>query len=150
MRYLLDTGVLLRLRLPNDPQYANVRDAVRKLRAERHELVITAQNAAGFWNVSTRPTAARGGYGLSVGETDRRLKLIERLFQLLPDTPNAYPLWRELVVKRSVCGVQVHDARLTALMEAHAVTHLLTLNPDDFKRYAQITAVTPLAVLSSP
>ncbi len=33
-------------------------------------------------------------------------------------------------------------------MIAHGITHLLTLNPSDFARYPEITAVTPAEVLS--
>jgi hypothetical protein len=44
-------------------------------------------------------------------------------------------------------GVQVHDARLVALMMAHGLSHLLTLNPADFQRYPGITALSPSAVL---
>ena len=36
-----------------------------------------------------------------------------------------------------------HDARLVALMKVHGITHVLTLNPIDFARYAEITAITP-------
>jgi hypothetical protein len=32
---------------------------------------------------------------------------------------------------------------LVALMLAHGLTHLLTLNSADFARYAEITTVTP-------
>jgi predicted nucleic acid-binding protein len=31
-------------------------------------------------------------------------------------------------------GVQVHDARIVAVMNVHGVTHLLTLNGGDFSR----------------
>jgi hypothetical protein len=50
---------------------------------------------------------------------------------------------RRLVFAHSVAGVQVHDARLAAARSVHRVTHLLTLNPDDFKRYTHMTAVYP-------
>jgi len=39
-------------------------------------------------------------------------------------------------------GVQVHDAKLVASMTVYSVTHLLTFNVDDFKRYSGITAIT--------
>ena len=54
-----------------------------------------------------------------------------------------YPEWRLLVVSHSVMGVQVHDARIVAVMNVHAVTHVLTLNGADFSRYAGITCVAP-------
>src|SRR3954447_1714254 len=84
MLVLLDTGILLRLLDPTDPHYGTVRGAVRVLRARGDTLVISAQNVAEFWNVCTRPAAARGGLGLSVAECDRRLRLLERLFPVVP------------------------------------------------------------------
>jgi predicted nucleic acid-binding protein len=48
-----------------------------------------------------------------------------------------------LVIANNVHGVQVHDARLAAIMEAHGITHILTLNENDFRRYTHIHAVNP-------
>jgi hypothetical protein len=46
-----------------------------------------------------------------------QLKRFERFFDLLPDTIEVYKNWRELVVKHSVSGVQVHDAKIAAALE---------------------------------
>src|SRR3954463_2821696 len=127
MLVLLDTGILLRLLEPTDPHHATIRAAIRALRARGDTLVIAAQNTAEFWNVCTRPATARGGLGLAIAETEHRLRLAERLFPVLPDDAAAYPLWRQLVVLHGVMGVQVHDARLVAWMQAHGVSHILTL-----------------------
>jgi hypothetical protein len=87
-------------------------------------LVTAPQNIAEFWNVCTRPATARGGFGLSLEETQRQLRLIERLLRILPESPASYSIWKQLVVRHAVLGVQVHDARLVALMQAHNVTHI--------------------------
>ena len=58
-------------------------------------------------------------------------------------------IWKQLVVRHAVLGVQVHDARLVALMQAHNVTHILTLNPGDFHRYPGITAISPTDLLGA-
>ena len=55
----------------------------------------------------------------------------------------------QLVVAHHVMGIQVHDARLVALMKVHGITHVLTLNPIDFARYAEITAITPHEIVHS-
>jgi predicted nucleic acid-binding protein len=150
MLVLLDTGILLRLLDRADPQHADIRQALRALRTRGEDLVASPQNVAEFWNVCTRPATARGGFGLSVPETDHRVRLLERLFRVLPDSPAAYPLWRQLVVQHGVQGVQVHDARLVAWMQAYGITHLLTLNASDFTRYPSITAWTPQDVQALP
>ena len=143
MRYLLDTGILLRLVNRQSAMHAQIREAVRLLKVQGHETVSTYQNRAEFWNVCTRPETARGGMGLTLDETRRRLRTIERITNLLPDNPDAYFRWRELVTAHDIQGVQVHDAKLVALMSVHGLTHLLTLNARDFTRYGHITAVAP-------
>jgi predicted nucleic acid-binding protein len=80
---------------------------------------------------------------LAVADADRETRAIEKGMVLLPDNEAVYHEWRRLVVAHSVAGVKVHDARLAAAMKVHGVTHLLTLNPDDFARYAHITTVHP-------
>jgi predicted nucleic acid-binding protein len=150
MLVIADTGILLRLLQRTDPQHADVRRAVWTLHGRRHRLATAPQNVAEFWNVCTRPASARGGLGLTVPETDRRARVVERLFRVLADGPAAYTAWRRLVVAHGVLGVQVHDARLAGLMESHGVTLLLTLNPADFARYPGVTALTPAAVITAP
>jgi predicted nucleic acid-binding protein len=65
---------------------------------------------------------------------------------LLPDSLATFQEWRRLVVAHSVKGVEVHDAKLVASMNVHGVTHLLTFNVSDFKRYPGIVAVSPADV----
>lgn len=48
-----------------------------------------------------------------------------------------------MLLSHRVRGVQVHDAHLAAVLEAHGVKHLLTFNTQDFKRYSSLTAVCP-------
>ena len=144
MVYLTDTNVLLGVAHPADSRYPIAQVAVHKLWANAHELQTTSQNFAEFWNVSTRPTD-RNGFGRTPFETNQLLQRLERLFPLLPDSPDVYPVWRRLVVDHRVSGVQVHDARLVATMLVHDVTHILTFNTQDFTRYAPegIIAVDP-------
>ena len=39
--------------------------------------------------------------------------------------------------------MNVHDARLVAAMLVHKLTHILTFNSDDFRRYSEIIVVNP-------
>jgi len=140
MAYLLDTNILLRLVQRSSPAHPSVRAAIRHLRAAGEDLHFAPQNAAEFWNVASRPVA-RNGFGLTPAAVDHMLRLLERLFQILPETPALYPRWRSLVAAAEVSGVQVHDARLVAWMQVHGVTHILTLNPGDFTRYVNTTGI---------
>lgn len=144
MLYLVDTNVLLRFADRSHPLHPLIRTAVRELRQDEHKLQVSSQNCIEFWNVATRPVE-RNGFGLTPPEAERLLQLIERLFPVLPDSSEIYREWRRLVVVFGVSGVQVHDARLVAAMKVNAISHILTLNVEDFKRYISegIMAVAP-------
>lgn len=148
MLVVADTGILLRLLDRTDPMHADVRAAIRSLHQRGDACITSPQNAAEFWNVCTRPATARGGMGLDIMETNRRLRIIERLTPVFPDTPAAYAHWRSLTVGHGVMGVQSHDARLVAFMVAYGLTHILTLNPADFARFPVINALTPARVIA--
>jgi predicted nucleic acid-binding protein len=141
--YLVDTNILIRFLLRGDPAYPHIRQAVRVLKARREQLVTTSQNIAEFWNVCTRPTTSRGGLGMSIESTVHRVRLLERHFRVLPDTPAVYQEWKALVSVHKVMGVQVHDARLVAAMTINGVTRVLTINVADFSRYPGIKVLAP-------
>ena len=106
-------------------------------------MCITPQNLIEFWSVATRPVASLNGLGLTPERTNHEVTQLEAFFRLLPDVPEIYTHSRRLVVIGAVSGRQVHDARLAAIMLTHHISHLLTFNTGDFKRYAGITAVHP-------
>jgi predicted nucleic acid-binding protein len=126
LSYLIDTNVLLRLSKQDDPNHGLVQTAIDALSRRGAKLCYTAENISEFWNVCTR-SSKHNGFGLSIAETDARVQAIERIMTLLADSERIYWVWRQLVVRNSVSGVQVHDARLAATMQVHAVTHILTL-----------------------
>lgn len=142
MKYLLDTNILLRLIELTHEHHQETRKALKKLRKQNCTFFILLQNISEFWNVCTRPKD-KNGLGLSIAKTDAHLKRFERLFTYLPDTKETYENWRELVIKHSVSGIQVHDAKIAAAMKAHHIENLLTFNAKDFKRYADIKAAEP-------
>ena len=131
------TNILLRFAIRADAQHSLVLSAIGKLKANGEKIYILPQNCVEFWNVATRPTA-RNGFGLSVQQANHSLRLIERIFPLLPDDENVHNQWRKLVVNFGVSGVQVHDARIAAAMSVHQVTHILTFNTSDFARFSTI------------
>jgi predicted nucleic acid-binding protein len=149
MQYLVNTGIWLRLFDRDDPEHATIREALRLLRAEGDSLVVCPQNIAEFWNVSTRPSTARGGYGKSVETTERRVQFIERHALVLDETSRAYEHWRHLLVQYQIVGLAVHDSRLVSVIQVAHIGQVLTLNAGDFTRYMGIVALTPRAVVAS-
>ncbi len=134
--YLFDTNIFLRLAEKNSPERPIILSAVRKIRADNKTICYTPQILAEFWNVCTRPAAARGGFGLSVEQTERKVNLIQKYFEILPDTLQTFAEWRKIVSDYAVMGVQVHDAKLVASINIHKVEYLVTLNEKDLKRFS--------------
>ncbi len=142
MIHIPDTNILLRFADRTDAQHAVVLSAVRKLKAGGDKIYIVPQTCVEFWNVCTRPTT-RNGFGFTVPRTNHSLCLVEKIFPLLSDDTRVHQEWRKLVLSFGVSGVQVHDARIVAAMKVRRLENILTLNPNDFKRYTEIKAVRP-------
>ena len=140
--WLLDTNILLRMSMSGDPHYETITRALQVLVSQSARLCFTPQILGEFWNASTRPLD-RNGLGLSIDEADRIARVIERDFELLPDSRDVHDRWRRLLLAHEVKGVQVHDARLAASMYVHGVTQLLTINVRDFQRFPLLRAVHP-------
>jgi predicted nucleic acid-binding protein len=143
MRYLLDTGILIRLPHRSDAFHPIIRQALVRLGGSGHTFVTGTQNMAEFWNVCTRPSSARGGLGLDIGLVRKRLRMLERFIVVLHESDAVYSTWKSLVVVQKVHGKQVHDARLAALMTVHRIRHILTLNAVDFVRYPGVEPIAP-------
>ncbi len=146
---LLDSNILLRIGKRDDPQHEVISRALHVLVGRGVVLCYTSQTLGEFWNASTRPLD-KNGFGLSVSETDRLARVIERDFEFLPDSREVHDRWRSLLVAHDVRGVQVHDARLAASMYVHGVGLLLTINVRDFRRFADLSVVHPAELSTAP
>jgi predicted nucleic acid-binding protein len=134
MSVLVDTNVLLRRAQPDHAHNAVAIESIGLLLDSGEPVHFTLQNISEFWNVATRPVA-NNGLGLPIALVVNEVQDIEQLMTLLPDTPAIYAEWKRLVTKHSVRGAKVHDARLAAAMNVHAVRRILTFNGDDFTRF---------------
>ena len=117
--------------------HTDVRRALASLHQRGEELWIIPQNLIEFWAVATRPLA-NNGLGLTIDEAARETKKLKKLFKLRADAPAIFAEWERLVIRHRVAGKPTHDARLVAAMVAHSLTHILTFNTDDFKRFSGI------------
>jgi predicted nucleic acid-binding protein len=139
---LIDSNILLRMSKGDDPQYEAIGRALRGLLGRKTRLCYTSQTLGEFWNLATRPPD-KNGFGLSVAEADRLVRVIERDFEFLPDSREVHNRWRSLLVAHGIHGVQVHDTRLAASMYVHGVEQLLTLNVRDFRRFDGLRVFHP-------
>ena len=146
MRYLVDTNVLLRWSHGDSEDHSLCTGTIDGLLADGHDVCICAQVLIEFRVVATRPWNVNG-LGLTPADVKARTKDLRRMFTCLPEPPDIADRWEAVADRFSVIGRQAHDARIAALMLAHGVTHMLTLNPADFARYSDITAVTPQEIV---
>ena len=146
---LLDTNLLVRMTNAADPGCALARRAVHALIDRREALVAVPQGLYEFWAVATRkagsPPAGQNGLGMTPQQASQWLSFFQRRFTLMHDREDVPARWHTLVRTLAITGFRSHDARLVAAMESQGITRLLTLNPDDFKRF-QITLMDPAAV----
>jgi predicted nucleic acid-binding protein len=139
MRILLDTNVLLRTLEPGHAHHQSSVAATDLLRKRGNKLVIVPQVLYESWAVATRPVELNG-LGMSPAA-------LRRLFRLLRDERAVFDTWEQLVLSLEIKGKQAHDARLAAAMQRHEISHLLTFNAPDFKRYSFIGLLNPDDVL---
>lgn len=146
MSFLLDSNILVRLSQVENPQHYTANDAIRFLHSSSENLFIAPQNIIEFWSVATRPVE-NNGLGLNIAETKNEISKYKQLFVLVDDTPHIFRQWERLVDRYNVSGKNVHDVRLVAAMLEHNITHLLTFNIKDFKRFSEIKVVDPASVV---
>lgn len=147
--YLADTNLLLRLADPASPQHPVATEALARLLGQGDEVYLTPQNFIEFWAVATRPVATNG-FGWSSERTTKEATELQERFPLLPDSPEIFTRWLELVKQFPIHGKRVHDARLVAVLQAHAVRHLITFNGSDFNAFKSLSLVDPHSLVSVP
>ncbi len=108
--------------------------------------MVSIQNVAEFWNTATRPES-KNGLGLPIEEVREEVSKLEGFFEVLHETEASYAAWKAVVIGNRLTGVQVHDARLVAVMKTAGIRQIVTFNIGDFKRYEGIEAIHPDAIL---
>ena len=137
MSHLIDTNILLRLQKSDNAQGVLAVQATERLRQQGKQLSVARQNLIEFRNTASRPLD-KNGLGLTPADADLELDLLERDFNTLPENDQVYDVWRQLIAVKSVSGKQVHDARLVAFMLVYNITHILTFNGADFRRFESL------------
>ena len=134
MSHLIDTNILLRRQQRGNEQAPLAVQALYRLRQQGEQLSVARQNLIEFRNTASRPLD-KNGLGLTPADADFELDILERDFTTLPENDLVYFVWRRLIAAKGVSGKQVHDARLVAFMLVYGVTHILTFNGADFRRF---------------
>ena len=149
MRYLIDTNVLLRWSDIGAPEHQQCSNALSVIEDRGDAAFVCAQTLIEYYAVATRPLTVNG-LGFASEAARQNLLDILQVLDCLLEPAGIAEKWLDLIAATHVLGKQAHDARLAALMLAHGVTQLLTLNPSDFTRYQGIMPVTPAELVSQP
>jgi predicted nucleic acid-binding protein len=145
-QYLLDTNIILRFSNPLDAQHELVTQAIYLLLAQGDECYLTPQVLIELWVVATRPSDVNG-LGWSAQQTRSVINQLLDRFLLVDETPQIFFTWLGLVTDRQVIGKRTHDVRIVAVMVESGITHILTLNPQDFIGLSEITIAHPQNII---
>lgn len=145
---LMDSNILIARAWPEHPNAESVRRALPILEAQGARLCISTQSLAEFYVTVTRPKDATSpGPGWKPAGTLLAIKELESRFELLPDAPEIWPIWKRLVATHGIISKSAHDARLaaTALFSEVGV---LTANESHFRRYetSGLIVINPMNV----
>lgn len=117
-------------------------DALDQLGKAGFRSCIVPQVIYEYWVVATRPRE-QNGLDHRLSHVNRDLERLQQAFLFLRDERAVFEHWHDLVSQHEVRGKNAHDARLVAAIRRHEITHLLTNNDRDFKRFPGITIHTP-------
>ncbi|MBE9227126.1 PIN domain-containing protein [Phormidium sp. LEGE 05292] len=140
--YLLDTNIILRFTDSDSIEYNLINNAISQILVEGGQCFITAQVITEFWVVATRPINVNG-LGWTVEKTEQAVQMLLNQFDLLEETPAIFPQWLSLVTSHKISGKRTHDVRIQAVMLTHNISHLLTLNPQDFVAIEGLEIIHP-------
>lgn len=142
INYLLDTNIILRFTDSDSAEYELINNAISQILVEGGQCLITAQVITEFWVVATRPMTVNG-LGWTVEKTEQAVQMLINQFDLLEETAAIFPQWLSLVTSYRISGKRTHDVRIQAVMLTHNISHLLTLNPQDFVAIAGLEIIHP-------
>ena len=138
----IDTNVLVRARFVAAPGHELARARLEVALHGIEKPRISRQIVREYLAVVTRPQLWSSPLGMPDALRDADWFL--SAFDVLEDGPEVTRALTVLCREVPVAGRQIHDANVVATMLAHAETHLLTFDQEDFRRYAnRVVLVDP-------
>lgn len=138
----LDTNILVYANVASAPLHQAAITAIQNLWDSDSELWISRQVLREFLVTVTRPQTFAGPRPISTALA--RVRYFQTRFKVAEDGPEIMERLLALMAQVSVAGKQVHDANIVATMQTYGISHLLTHNTADFKRFAGLITVLPL------
>ena len=135
----VDTNVLLYASRPKATEHARAQAVLSRMRQDGAPLWLSRQVFREYLAVATRPQAS--GPALAMAAAIADVQALQDVVNVAEDGPAVYDRLLQLLVASPGGGKQVHDANLVATMLEHRITHLLTFNGADFRRFGNLIEV---------
>ncbi len=144
----VDTNVLVYATRPSAAQHMAVKAALTRLEEEGSALWISPQVLREYLAAVTRPQATAPALPMATAVAD--VRRFRATFEVAEEGAGVLHRLLDLLAGSRGAGRQVHDANIVATMLEHGIRRLLTFNAADFRRFARMIDIEPLAQLGDP
>jgi predicted nucleic acid-binding protein len=135
-RAMLDTNVLLAATDEGKAEHDQALEIVNDWPRRGTTLYTSGQIMREYLAVATRP-AERNGLGLNLAGALANVRALRGRTSLLAEDGKVADRLLALLVDVECGGKQVHDANVVATMLVHGIDAVVTINLDDFARFAR-------------
>jgi predicted nucleic acid-binding protein len=135
-RAMLDTNVLLAATDEGRAEHDQALQVVNDWPARGTTLYTSGQIMREYLAVATRP-AERNGLGLNLADALANVRALRGRTSLLAEDGKVADRLLALLDDIECGGTQVHDANVVATMLVHGIDAVVTINLDDFTRFAR-------------
>jgi len=132
---MLDTNVFLAATDESRAEHSDALAILNRWPDGNTTLCVSGQILREYLAVATRP-AGKNGLGLKATEAAGNVRAIRERATLLAEDPRVADRLLRLLDDVECGGKQVHDANVVATMLVHGVGTVVTMNTDDFARFA--------------
>ena len=141
-RLFVDTNVLVYANAAEAPLHQRALTALKLWGENETELWISTQVIREYAALRTRPQAFAAPVDREL--LIKRVRYFQERFRVAYETPRVAEKLLMLIQQVDVGGKQIHDANIVATMLAQGITHLLSHNVSDFRRFDAFITVVPL------
>ena len=135
----VDTNILVYANQSGSAHRMAALALLERMEVNQAPLWISGQILREYLAVVTRP---QGQFpGLSMAYALERVRFFSQRFWIADDGPEIRSQLLTLLATYPTAGKQVHDANIVATMLANGVTHLLTNNVADFRRFGSLITI---------
>jgi predicted nucleic acid-binding protein len=146
-RLLLDTNIYLAATDEGRAEHRRAISAIDTWPALGTALYTCGQVLREYLSVATRPAAANG-LGMPQADAVANVRALRSRLRFLAETDKAVEQLLDLLDGVECTGKQIHDANLVAIMLAHGIDTIVTMNAEDFMRFSDRIRVVSLDSVS--